>query len=246
MSAMDPQVWPERAAARARFRPPSTIRRGRALSLTGWARMRSSSRPCWHGWPQPICRRCRRSAPGMTTTSAIALLDAWATVADVLTFYQERIANESYLRTATERVSLVHLAALIGYRPRPGVAAGAFLAFTLEGRCRRADAESPSTPAPRSRVFLAPARRRSFSKRSKKSRRASNGMPCVRVCWSSQPVEANTPELSAAGCEHQPSPRRPVVDRTAPPCRRCRVRVGSRLWRWIAIAQRTQVDSGET
>src|SRR4051812_4630346 len=32
---------------------------------------------------------------------AIALLDAWATVADVLTFYGERIANESYLRTAT-------------------------------------------------------------------------------------------------------------------------------------------------
>jgi len=34
---------------------------------------------------------------------AIALLDAWATVGDVLTFYQERIANEGYLRTATER-----------------------------------------------------------------------------------------------------------------------------------------------
>src|SRR5690349_20586566 len=32
---------------------------------------------------------------------SIALLDAWAMVADILTFYQERIANESYLRTAT-------------------------------------------------------------------------------------------------------------------------------------------------
>src|SRR5215211_3785188 len=31
----------------------------------------------------------------------VALIDAWAVVADVLTFYQERIANESYLRTAT-------------------------------------------------------------------------------------------------------------------------------------------------
>jgi homeodomain-containing protein len=30
---------------------------------------------------------------------AIALIDAWAIVADVLTFYQERIANEGYLRT---------------------------------------------------------------------------------------------------------------------------------------------------
>src|SRR5262245_15558316 len=31
---------------------------------------------------------------------ALALTDAWAVVLDVLTFYQERIANEGYLRTA--------------------------------------------------------------------------------------------------------------------------------------------------
>ena len=47
---------------------------------------------------------------GLTTRDpsdpAIAVLDAWATVADVLCFYQERIANEGYLRTATERRSV--------------------------------------------------------------------------------------------------------------------------------------------
>jgi len=63
---------------------------------------------------------------------SIALLDAWATVGDVLTFYQERIANESYLRTATERLSVLELARLINYQLRPGVAASAYLAFTLE------------------------------------------------------------------------------------------------------------------
>lgn len=63
---------------------------------------------------------------------AVALLDGWAMVADVLTFYQERIANESYLRTATERGSLLELARLIGYEPRPGVAASTYLAFSLE------------------------------------------------------------------------------------------------------------------
>jgi len=63
---------------------------------------------------------------------SIALLDAAATMADVLTFYQERIANESYLRTATERRSLLELARLIGYELRPGVAAKTLLAFTLE------------------------------------------------------------------------------------------------------------------
>ncbi len=62
----------------------------------------------------------------------IALLDSWATVADVLTFYQERIANESYLRTATEKLSIQELARLTGYALSPGVAATAYLAFTLE------------------------------------------------------------------------------------------------------------------
>ena len=63
---------------------------------------------------------------------AIALLDAFACCADVLTFYQERLANESYLRTAAERRSLVELARLIDYRLKPGVAAETWLAFTLE------------------------------------------------------------------------------------------------------------------
>ncbi len=63
---------------------------------------------------------------------SIALLDAWATVADVLTFYQERIGNEGYLLTATERRSIVQLANLVGYTLKPGVASSAFLAFTLD------------------------------------------------------------------------------------------------------------------
>jgi hypothetical protein len=88
---------------------------------------------------------------GLTTRSdgdlSIALLDAWAVVADVLTFYQERIANESYLRTATERRSLVELAKLIGYVPRPGVAASAYLAFTLDNASTAvvAGADAPGT-----------------------------------------------------------------------------------------------------
>src|SRR5689334_18540699 len=63
---------------------------------------------------------------------AIALIDAWAIVADVLTFYQERIANESYLRTAIERRSILELARLVGYTLRPGVAASAYLAYTVD------------------------------------------------------------------------------------------------------------------
>ena len=63
---------------------------------------------------------------------SIAMLDAWAAVADVLTFYQERIANEGYLRTATERRSVLELARAIGYELKPGVAASMYLTFTIE------------------------------------------------------------------------------------------------------------------
>jgi len=63
---------------------------------------------------------------------ALALLDAAATVADVLTFYQERIANEGFLRSATEDRSIRELGRLVGYTPRPGVAASTHLAFTLD------------------------------------------------------------------------------------------------------------------
>ena len=84
----------------------------------------------------------QRPLADLTTRSgddpAIALIDAAAVVADVLTFYQERIANEGFLRTATERRSIGYLAAEIGYQLNRGVAASVPLAFTVE--------DAPGTP----------------------------------------------------------------------------------------------------
>lgn len=62
------------------------------------------------------------------------LLEMWAYVADVVTFYDEVIAHEGYLRTARRRPSLRKLVALLGYRPRPAVATAALLAASAEGR----------------------------------------------------------------------------------------------------------------
>ncbi|MEJ2556709.1 MAG: hypothetical protein P8186_10875 [Anaerolineae bacterium] len=62
---------------------------------------------------------------------AIALVHAWAAVTEVLGFYQERIVNEGYLRTATERRSVLELARMIGYELPPGLAASADLAFSV-------------------------------------------------------------------------------------------------------------------
>lgn len=84
----------------------------------------------------------QRKLDGLTTREsddpAITLVDAAATMLDVLTFYEERIANESYLRTASERRSILELARSIGYELSPGVAASTYLAFTLE--------EAPGAP----------------------------------------------------------------------------------------------------
>ena len=63
---------------------------------------------------------------------AIGLIDAWAVMGDVLTFYQERIVNEGFLRTATERRSVLELARTIGYELSPGVAAETLLVFTVD------------------------------------------------------------------------------------------------------------------
>ena len=76
------------------------------------------------------------SLAGLTTRdpddASIALLDGWATIADVLTFYQERIANEGYLRTATERRSILELGRLVGWMLRPGISATAYLSYTVD------------------------------------------------------------------------------------------------------------------
>ena len=83
---------------------------------------------------------------------SMALLDAWAVTADVLSFYTERIANEGYLRTATERRSVLELARLVDYRLRPGVAASVYLAYTVEKDSPPvtipAGAQAQSIPAP--------------------------------------------------------------------------------------------------
>ena len=62
----------------------------------------------------------------------IALVHAWSSVLDVLAFYAERLANESYLRTAVDPRSLAELAHSVGYQPGRGRASATVLAFTLE------------------------------------------------------------------------------------------------------------------
>jgi predicted phage baseplate assembly protein len=85
---------------------------------------------------QPVGVRALAGRP--PDEPAIALLDAWAVVADIVAFYTGRVAQEGFLSTATERESVRELTRALGHELRPGVAAQAELAFTVE--------EAPGAP----------------------------------------------------------------------------------------------------
>ena len=122
--------------------PPDTIHNDPGLSALSWRvdthpgfyQRMLSSLPLWRppgtptNAPRPLAALLTRDPQD----PAVALVDAAACVSDVLTFYQERIANEGFLRTATERRSVLELARAVGYELRPGVAASVHLVFTVE------------------------------------------------------------------------------------------------------------------
>lgn len=120
---------------------------------------------------------------------SIALLDAWASVAHVLCFYQERILNEGYLRTATELRSLRELARLTGYDPRPGVSAGVDLALTL-------DPDMETTVPAGSRFQSVPARQDELPQVFETQAPLS-----ARTAWNELPVRRSLPHLELAGGE---------------------------------------------
>jgi len=71
--------------------------------------------------------------PGAQGDLAVQMVEWWAYLADILTFYNERIANEDYLQTAMLPQSVQGLVRLLGYRPRPGIGATGILAALLSG-----------------------------------------------------------------------------------------------------------------
>jgi hypothetical protein len=70
--------------------------------------------------------------PGATGDLAVMMVEWWAYLGEILTFYNEQIANEAYLRTAVRPDSVAGLVRLLGYRPQPGIAATATLGALLQ------------------------------------------------------------------------------------------------------------------
>jgi hypothetical protein len=77
-------------------------------------------------------------------------LEMWAYVADVLGFYDARIADGTYLRTTVDASGLRRLVALLGYAPAGGIAGRADVAVLAKGRVA---VEVPAGTAFRSRGF---------------------------------------------------------------------------------------------
>ena len=169
----------------------------------------------------------RLSRGGLTTRAdgdfSIALLDAWSTVADILTFYQERIANESYLVTATERRSLVELARLDRIHPPSG--RGRHDPSGIHPRRRTRPARAGSQPVTIDvgvgcRAFPERVKNPRRSRPSSRSRRGSNGMPFDRGArypngfrhWvrtrTASSISKGSPPVSSPGtaCSSYPTP----------------------------------------
>jgi hypothetical protein len=74
--------------------------------------------------------------PGAQGDLGMQMVEWWAYLADILTFYNERIANEAYLDTAALPESVNHLVQLLGYRPKPALGAKGTLAALLSPSAR--------------------------------------------------------------------------------------------------------------
>src|SRR5262249_16039348 len=61
----------------------------------------------------------------------VLMVDLFAYLGDMVLYYQDRIADQSFLETATDRRSVVNLLRLIGYELAPPVAASADLDLTF-------------------------------------------------------------------------------------------------------------------
>jgi len=64
------------------------------------------------------------------TDIGVALLETFAYLGDILSFYTDRMASEGFLGTASQRSSVLQIASMLGYTPTPSSAAKVSLSIT--------------------------------------------------------------------------------------------------------------------
>uniref|UniRef100_B0T4I8 Kelch repeat-containing protein n=1 Tax=Caulobacter sp. (strain K31) TaxID=366602 RepID=B0T4I8_CAUSK len=91
---------------------------------------------------QPLAALTER----LLSDPTIALIDAAAAVADIVSFYQDRILNEGYLPTAVERRSLALLGRMLGFAPPGFVGATTQMAMFVESGAKGPVVAPAGTP----------------------------------------------------------------------------------------------------
>ena len=86
------------------------------------------------GFRRLMLDKKRETMPEWTSESpndfGVVLIELFAYVGDILSFYQDRIASEAFLSTATNRTSIVDIARTLGYQPTGTTAATVEVEFT--------------------------------------------------------------------------------------------------------------------
>src|ERR1700694_4994831 len=83
---------------------------------------------------RPLETELRNWRPSGYGDLSLQLVEWWAYLADILTFYNERAISESYLGTAELPESVKRLIQILGYRPRPGIGASGIVAAVITGK----------------------------------------------------------------------------------------------------------------
>jgi uncharacterized phage protein gp47/JayE len=101
----------------------------------------------YDGFRQAMLNQIPLLLPNWTDRSetdfGIVLIELFAYVADILSYYQDRVANEAYLDTATQRRSVTELLRLIDYQIGPGLAASAYIHFDTSADVNVTGAQIP-------------------------------------------------------------------------------------------------------
>jgi hypothetical protein len=79
------------------------------------------------GYRDALFQHASRTFPEWTSRSpadfGVVMVELFSYMGDIISFYQDRIADEAFLSTATQRSSVVAIARTLGYTPYPALAA---------------------------------------------------------------------------------------------------------------------------
>lgn len=86
------------------------------------------------GYRESLLTYATQIIPEWTSRSpadfGVALVEMFAYLGDIVSYYQDRIVDESFLATATQRSSVVALARQLGYEPHPALPSTGYLTLS--------------------------------------------------------------------------------------------------------------------